>query len=52
MIGSLLWWPDYNLLWWWGRSMVELLLLLLLLQLLLLELPWLELWIAPILILL
>jgi hypothetical protein len=31
MVGSLLWWPDYNLLWQWGRSTVELLLLLLLL---------------------
>jgi hypothetical protein len=54
-IGSLLWWPDCNLLWWWGRSTVELLLLLLLLllRLLLLELPRLELWvIAPILLLL
>jgi hypothetical protein len=53
MVGSLLWWPDYNLLWRWGRSMVELLLLLLLLRLLLLELSRLELWaIAPILLLL
>jgi hypothetical protein len=52
-VGSLLWWPDCNLLWRWGRSMVELLLLLLLLRLLLLELPQLELWaIAPILLLL
>jgi hypothetical protein len=49
MIGSLLWWPDCNLMWWWGRSTVELLLL----WLLLLELPPLELWaIAPILLLL
>jgi hypothetical protein len=48
-VGSLLWWPDCNLLWRWGRSMIELLLL----RLLLLELPWLELWvIAPILLLL
>jgi hypothetical protein len=53
MVGSLLWRPDYNLLWQWSRSMVELLLLLLLLRLLLLELPRLELWvIAPILLLL
>jgi hypothetical protein len=52
-VGSLLWWPDCNLLWRWGRSRVELLLLLLLLRLLLLKLPWLELWaIAPILLLL
>jgi hypothetical protein len=35
-VGSLLWWPDCNLLWWWGRSTVELLLLL---RLLLLKLP-------------
>jgi hypothetical protein len=47
-VGSLLWWPDCNLLWRWGRSTVELLFFLLLLRLLLLELPWLELWvIAP-----
>jgi hypothetical protein len=56
-VGSMLWWPDGNLLWRWGRSTVELLLLrlllLLLLRLLLLELPRLELWvIAPILLLL
>jgi hypothetical protein len=52
-VGSLLWWPDSNLLWRWGRSTVELLLLLLLLWLLLLELPRLELWaITPILLLL
>jgi hypothetical protein len=52
-VGSLLWWPDYNLLWQWVRSTVELLLLLLLLWLLWLELSWLELWvIAPILLLL
>jgi hypothetical protein len=43
-VGSLLWWPDCNLLCQWGRSMVEPLLLLLLLWMLLLELPWLELW--------
>jgi hypothetical protein len=49
VVGSLLWWPDCNMLWRWGRSMVELLLLLLLL----LELPRLELWaIAPIMLLL
>jgi hypothetical protein len=42
-VGSLLWWPNCNLMWWWGRSTVELLLLLLLLQLMLLELPRLEL---------
>jgi hypothetical protein len=59
MVGSLLWWPDYNLLQRWGRSTVELLLLLLLflllllLRLLSLELSRLELWmIAPILLLL
>jgi hypothetical protein len=53
MVGSLLWWPDHNLLQWWGRSMVELLLLPLLLWLLSLKLPWLELRaIAPILLLL
>jgi hypothetical protein len=52
MVGSLLWWPDYNLLRWWGRSMVDLLLLLLL-WLLLLELLHLELWaIAPALLML
>jgi hypothetical protein len=53
VVGSLLWWPDHNLLQRWGRSTVELLLLLLLLWLLSPELSWLELWvIAPILLLL
>jgi hypothetical protein len=53
IVGSLLRWPNYILLWPWGRSTVELLLLLLLLRLLLLELPRLEFWvIAPILLLL
>jgi hypothetical protein len=53
MVGSLVWWPDRNILWQWGRSTVELLLLLLLLRLLLLELTRLELWaITPILLLL
>jgi hypothetical protein len=28
VVGSLLWWPNCNVLWWWGRNMVELLLLL------------------------
>jgi hypothetical protein len=52
-VGSLLWWPDCNLLWQWGRSTIELLLLLPRLHLLLLELPRLELWVtAPILLLL
>jgi hypothetical protein len=52
-VGSLLWWPDCNLLWRWGRSTIELLLLLPRLHLLLLELPRLELWVtAPILLLL
>jgi hypothetical protein len=37
MVGSLLWWSNYNLLWRWGRSTIELLLLLLLLRLLLLK---------------
>jgi hypothetical protein len=52
VVGSLLLWPDYSLLWWWGRSTVELLLLLLL-RLLQLKLPQLELWvIATVLLLL
>jgi hypothetical protein len=51
-VESLLWWPDYSLLWRWGRSTVELLLLLLL-SLLLLKLSKMELWeIAPVLLLL
>jgi hypothetical protein len=52
MVGSLLGWPDYNLLWRWGRSMVELLLLLLLLWQLLLELLRLELWAIALILLL
>jgi hypothetical protein len=51
-VGSLLWWPDCNLLWRWGRSTVELLLLLLLLWLLLMELLRLELWVIALILLL
>jgi hypothetical protein len=41
--GKLLWWPNGSLLRWWSRSTVELLLL---------ELPWLELWVTVLILLL
>jgi hypothetical protein len=47
---KLLWWPDGSLLWRGSRGIVELLLLLL--RLLLLELPWLELWVINLILLL